>query len=73
VLFATAQRKEGTKILIIGLNDNDLGYLALDNSIMKSLEGEDIGELSGWEIVVLGPEATKHFDEEYDIPHKDVE
>lgn len=59
MFIANAQSNEG-KMLVIGLDDDNIKHLQNDEPFSKEL-GEIIPELDGWRLIILGPEDTVRF------------
>lgn len=69
MLLAAATQDDGKKLLVIGLEAENMSMLQNDMPIYKKLEvnGEPIPGLEGWDIAVLGPEDLIRFIGHYGI------
>ena len=63
MLIAATTKNDGTKLLVIGLDAENIKMLLNDMPIYKDLEinGEKIPGLEDWELAVLGPEDLIRF------------
>lgn len=59
MIAATTNTKTGRKLLIIGLEEENIRKLKNDEPIYKSLEM--VSELEDWDISILGPEDLVRF------------
>jgi hypothetical protein len=60
MLIAVMHQKDGRKVLVIGLMDENIERLRNDKPIYKALDAV-IEELPGWDLTVLGPEDMHRF------------
>jgi hypothetical protein len=61
MLLATGRTKEGRRLLVLGLEQENIDRLLDDRPILKHLGEEGITELNGWAVTILGPEDTARF------------
>ena len=63
MLIAAGTTKDGRKLLIVGLQAENLDRLLNDQPIYKdlSVEPQNVPGLEEWDITILGPEDTVRF------------
>jgi hypothetical protein len=59
VLIAASTTKSGRRLLIVGLQDENLYRLRNDEPIYRSLD--DVPGLEEWDLSILGPEDMERF------------
>lgn len=67
MLLVTTRTKTGKRMLIIGLEAENMERLQNDEPILKSFANENIAELEEWELTILGPEDTVRFVAQFGI------
>lgn len=65
MLLASLRRKDGKRVLVVGLQERNMELLRNDAPIARRLDGSDGGTtiegLEDWVLFVLGPEDTARF------------
>jgi hypothetical protein len=61
MLLAASTREGGRRVLIVGLQRENVERLLNDMPIEKDLGVEGVPGLEGWTLYVLGPEDTARF------------
>jgi hypothetical protein len=62
LLIAATENNNGRKLLVIGLQDENIDRLKNDEPIYKNLSrNPEIPGLEEWDITILGPEDTVRF------------
>jgi hypothetical protein len=59
VLIAAAPGKDGRKLLIVGLEEQNVARLQDDRPIERALD--EVPGLEGWTLYILGPEDMTRF------------
>ena len=57
MLIAQISQEDGSKLLLLGLMEENVKRLLDDRPILKQLEAE----LEGWSVCIMGPEDTARF------------
>lgn len=62
-MLIAATERNGRKLLVIGLMDENMKRLANDEPIYKDLSvaPQDVPGLEDWDVTILGPEDTARF------------
>lgn len=60
MLIAVMHNNDGRKVLVIGLQEENIEHLKNDEPIYKKLD-EVVEDLPGWDLSVLGPEDMQRF------------
>jgi hypothetical protein len=61
MLLASSTAKNGRKVLVLGLEAENIKRLVNDQPIRKDLGAEGVPGLEEWDVYVLGPEDTRRF------------
>lgn len=61
MLLAASTTKSGRKLLILGLQGENMRRLGGDEPIYKNLADEGVPGLEDWDVTILGPEDTARF------------
>lgn len=61
MLLASSTTKDGKKLLVLGLYQENIEMLLNDQPILKDLGEHGMDELEGWQVTILGPEDTHRF------------
>lgn len=62
MLIAATSKKNGRKLLVIGLEEENVKRLRNDEPIYKSLNDDPhVPGLAEWDLTILGPEDTARF------------
>jgi hypothetical protein len=61
MLIAAATQKDGRKLLVIGLLEENMKRLADDKPIFKRADEHEVPGLEEWDLTILGPEDTVRF------------
>ena len=61
MLIATARGGDGRRMLVIGLEQENIKRLLDDQPIQKDMGAEGVSELAEWDVTILGPEDTVRF------------
>jgi hypothetical protein len=61
VLIAVAETKEGRRLLVLGLDEENVNRLLNDQPILSRLDEVPVPGLEEWDVTILGPEDTVRF------------
>jgi hypothetical protein len=60
-MLAASTTEDGRRLLILGLEDENIRRLVGDQPIYKNLADEGVPGLEEWDVTILGPEDTARF------------
>lgn len=60
-MLIAAMERNGRKLLVLGLEDENIRRLRNDEPIYKDLRDPGVAGLEEWDVTILGPEDTARF------------
>lgn len=61
MLIAATENKHGRKLLVLGLEQENIDRLLNDQPVYKDLRDPAVPGLDEWDVTILGPEDTVRF------------
>lgn len=60
-MLIASMMKDGRRVLVLGLEEENVRRLRNDEPIYKDLRGTEVEGLEDWDVTILGPEDTARF------------